>query len=66
MSFDVNGYLGSQVEQIKKDNYEKHKTLFEKCEELNRFAHSVKFKFDKPTSARHRTYEHIYKTHIFH
>lgn len=45
MSFDINGYLGNQVEEILEDNYKNHQQAFEICEEINRYANQLKAGF---------------------
>jgi len=46
MSFDENGFLGKQIHDIINGNYENHSDLFLLCEEINRFAQSIKYKFN--------------------
>jgi hypothetical protein len=46
LSFDINGFLGVQINEIIHENYERHKELFLLCKEINMFAQSTKFKFD--------------------
>lgn len=46
MSYEINGYLGNQIEEIKKENYTNHQYIFKQCEEINRFAQKIKYDFN--------------------
>jgi len=43
MSFDTDGFLDNQVNEIIKENYELHKDIFNLCEDINRYAQEIKY-----------------------
>lgn len=52
MPFDENGFLGDQASALAKNIFERHKTLFALCYEINRFAEMTKFEFSPHSEDR--------------
>lgn len=42
MSFEINGYLGIEINEITNDIYCEHNDIFEFCEYINKIAQSIK------------------------
>ncbi|MTI86241.1 MAG: hypothetical protein FH756_20690 [Firmicutes bacterium] len=46
MSFDIDGFLGEQMNEIIQDNYSLHENVFKLCEEVNRYSQKIKYGFN--------------------